>query len=246
MDDLCFVKPGQLVPPLSQPVGQSIPDHPLFAGLSRAQKRKAQQAFRVTHLTSGDTLAEPASERSDITFLLRGALRVDIPDRTGAPRAFSLTFPGDMLCPKGHRVGRGQVTALCESEVLHCDGVEFAGLLAAFPRLTLNYTGLLQRQLDDVRAWHVLLGRKTAAERVAALILRFWEGQGRAPEVILYLNREGLGQLVGLTLETVSRRVRALEEAGIINVLTPSRILLRNPLALRNAAGDSIATRLAA
>ena len=88
---------------------------------------------------------------------------------------------------------------------------------------------LLQRtlaELDRSRQWMVLLGRKSAAERLAAFLLdmadrlgsRDSNGQTRFE---LPFGRQDIADLLGLTIETVSRQITNLREDGVI--ATPDR-----------------------
>ncbi|NVK61301.1 MAG: winged helix-turn-helix domain-containing protein, partial [Rhodobacteraceae bacterium] len=58
------------------------------------------------------------------------------------------------------------------------------------------------------------------------------------------VTRTELGQMAGLTMETVSRQVRALEKAGVIDLPLPSRVRVIDPGALRSLSGDAQPQRL--
>ncbi|MBD3753920.1 MAG: helix-turn-helix domain-containing protein, partial [Micrococcales bacterium] len=67
------------------------------------------------------------------------------------------------------------------------------------------------------RRWMLLLGRKSAGERVASLLVEFAE---RSPEdnVAFPLTRQQMGDLLGLSLETVSRELSKLKARGLITL----------------------------
>lgn len=83
----------------------------------------------------------------------------------------------------------------------------------------------------------LLLGRKTAQERVAAFLLdlarRSASGPEAATEVVLPMSRQDIADYLGLTIETVSRTLTSLEEAAIISLPSSRRVLLRDRHALR-------------
>jgi CRP/FNR family nitrogen fixation transcriptional regulator len=80
----------------------------------------------------------------------------------------------------------------------------------------------------------LLLGRKTALERVAAFLVEMdgrLDGNGNLP---LPMRRRDIGDYLGLTLETVSRVLSALHDDGIIGFSGDARhIVLRNRNRLR-------------
>jgi CRP/FNR family nitrogen fixation transcriptional regulator len=80
----------------------------------------------------------------------------------------------------------------------------------------------------------LLLGRKTALERVAAFLVEMdgrLDGNGNLP---LPMRRRDIGDYLGLTIETVSRVLSALHDEGIIGFSGDARhIVLRNRHRLR-------------
>ena len=94
----------------------------------------------------------------------------------------------------------------------------------------------LERTLDSVdaaRDWMLLLGRKTAQEKVAALLLTILQRTSRpcadcehepGRPLVLPLTRTEMADYLGLRLETVGRQLKQLEAIGIIKRLDPRRI----------------------
>jgi CRP/FNR family transcriptional regulator len=109
--------------------------------------------------------------------------------------------------------------------------------LCAFPRNTLERIMgqapelerrmLVQalKQLDDARDWMLTLGRKTAAEKVASLLLLICRNidpcaQAKSIPVAfdLPLTRSDIADFLGLTIETVSRQITRLRTDGVIQI----------------------------
>lgn len=93
---------------------------------------------------------------------------------------------------------------------------------------------LTARKLKHAEDHLLLLGRKTALERVAAFLVEMdgrLNGNGNLP---LPMRRRDIGDYLGLTLETVSRVLSALHDEGIIGFSGDARhIVLRNRNRLR-------------
>lgn len=90
------------------------------------------------------------------------------------------------------------------------------------------------RSLAHAEDHLLLLGRKTAVERVAAFLLemdRRLTGTGKLP---LPMCRRDIGDYLGLTLETVSRALSQFHDRGILDFSGARHIVLRNRALLRN------------
>lgn len=79
---------------------------------------------------------------------------------------------------------------------------------------------------------HILLLVKTAQERVAGFLLEMAERNLGASEFDLPISRQDIADYLGLTIETVSRRVTQLENSGAIAVPSSRRIVFRHRGAL--------------
>jgi CRP/FNR family nitrogen fixation transcriptional regulator len=74
----------------------------------------------------------------------------------------------------------------------------------------------------------LLLGRKTAMERVATFLLEMDRRLARAGMMALPMCRRDIGDYLGLTLETVSRALSQLNDEGILMFSSARQIALRN------------------
>ncbi|WP_425074508.1 Crp/Fnr family transcriptional regulator [Sagittula sp. S175] len=212
---------------------------PFRVGLSIPEQVLLGAAFDRRVLQAEACLADGwHSEHPPVVLVQRGALVEFLPDRDGGMHVLGLVLPGEMVIPTGRRMAQRQLQAVAETEVLVSTADRFDVLLEEVPQVRVNLLNMVQTQLADARTWQVVLGRKTATEKVATLVLWLWERQGRAVEVPLHLSRSGLGQLTGLSVETVSRQMKRLERAGAVRLPAPTRLILRNEAVLRDMAGE--------
>jgi CRP/FNR family nitrogen fixation transcriptional regulator len=74
----------------------------------------------------------------------------------------------------------------------------------------------------------LLLGRKTAIEKVATFLLEMDRRLAKAGMMALPMCRRDIGDYLGLTLETVSRALSQLSDQGILALSSARQIVLRN------------------
>jgi len=90
----------------------------------------------------------------------------------------------------------------------------------------------------------LLLGRKSAGERVATFLLEMAQrlarstcaGSDAVEQFDLPLSRQQMADLLGITIETVSRQLTKLKIAGIIALPGVRSVTIRDEAALRAAA----------
>jgi CRP/FNR family nitrogen fixation transcriptional regulator len=80
----------------------------------------------------------------------------------------------------------------------------------------------------------LLLGRKTAMERVATFLLEMDRRLSVAGMMALPMCRRDIGDYLGLTLETVSRALSQLHDQGVLGFSGARQIVLRNRQRLRS------------
>lgn len=123
----------------------------------------------------------------------------------------------------------------------------FEQMLDMFPNLKQRLLEQTLDELDSARDWMVLLGRKTAEERVASLFLALAsraeidrqsdaeDAQERLLE--LHLRRDEIADFLGMSYETVCRQITALQKQGLITRLGRRRFSVADLAALEQAAG---------
>jgi CRP/FNR family nitrogen fixation transcriptional regulator len=97
--------------------------------------------------------------------------------------------------------------------------------------LALALTSLVRAQQHQL-----VLGRRSATEKLAGFILDMIERQGADDVVGLPMQRNDIADYLGLTFETVSRALRVLKDDGVIRVPSVSQIGVLDAGALERLA----------
>ncbi|WP_438278626.1 helix-turn-helix domain-containing protein [Nitrobacter sp.] len=99
---------------------------------------------------------------------------------------------------------------------------------ASNAQVARNLWTLTARDLRHAEDHMLLLGRKTAMERVATFLLEMDRRLAKAGMMALPMCRRDIGDYLGLTLETVSRALSQLSDDGILIFSSARQIALRN------------------
>ncbi len=110
-------------------------------------------------------------------------------------------------------------------------------LLSEFPALERRLLERAATELVAAQEQMLLLGRKTARERVASfldMLRRAGAGPcGRTgPTLALPMSRSDVADYLGLTIETVSRTLSRLRSEGLIEIPSATEIVIRDPARL--------------
>jgi CRP/FNR family nitrogen fixation transcriptional regulator len=89
------------------------------------------------------------------------------------------------------------------------------------------------RDLQRTREHILMLGRRTAAERVAGFLLEFGDRSACGREIDLPMSRQDIADYLGLTIETVSRTFTQLQGSGCVSVPACRHVVIRNEERLR-------------
>ena len=164
----------------------------------------------------------------------------------GRTQMVGLLLPSDFLGRPGR--GTAPYTVTATSELLLCcfRRRPFEEMMNRTPRIAARLLDMTLDELDAAREWLLLLGRKSAREKIASFLailarreaaLRHSRPEGRI-EIDLPLTREAMADYLGLTLETVSRQMSALKRDGVIELGGKRRVTVPDFAGLVTESGD--------
>lgn len=206
--------------------------------LNAIARRKRLQAGQA-HVMQGDTVRDFANVTDGVAKLVKGA-------EDGRSQIVGLLFPSDFI---GGPLNTNEpqeephaIEAVSDLELCVFPRDRFEELLHAYPSLEFKLLNRTLSELQVAREWMVLLGRKTAQERVASFLLHVngkMRNVGCNGQVSfdMPLTRADIADFVGLTLETVSRQFSKLKKDKVISISGTKRITFIDEKRLRERAG---------
>jgi CRP/FNR family transcriptional regulator len=161
--------------------------------------------------------------------VLDGVLRLYklLPD--GRRQIVGFALPGDFLGMATERHGFS-ADAIGPATVCQFAKAPFARFAEHRPKLLRRINELAVRELNSARDHMVLLGRRSAEEKVATFLVgwrdRLQQFRGPSKAVRLPMSRQDIADYLGLTIETVSRTFTKLEREGVIDIVPGGICLL--------------------
>lgn len=205
-------------------------DHPCFncavrelavcGVLESAALRSFQEGAPTTHYNSGETVVFEADQAANVYSLTSGLLRLSklLPD--GRRQIAGFLFPGDFLGITMEEEHAFTAEAVAPSTLCRFPRRHFDDFIAKHPALERRLYAVAAHELAAARQQLVLLGRKTATERIASFLLML---AGRchsqtSGEISFPMSRADIADYLGLRIETVSREISALKAARVIQL----------------------------
>jgi len=182
-----------------------------------------EQLSRRVRLAAKATIFEEGAAADAVWSLVSGTALLSklLPD--GRRQVVSIAVPGDFLGLAMEPTYSFTAIALTPVTLRRFDRSRFAELLDHTPQLTRLIFATYSHELNLAQDHMLLLGRRSAEEKVAAFLLslraRWAPLRGLSARVDLPMTRQDIGDYLGLTLETVSRTMTKLAQQKIIAVI---------------------------
>ena len=155
--------------------------------------------------------------------------------RSGSVKAYQLSHEGDEIVSGFYLPGEiigldalaserhpGFAVALEDSRTCEIPLIDFVRMLKGSPRLNQVMLTLLSEEMAETRELLLVVGRLDARTRVALFLLSMSKRLARRrqdpDQFRLTMDRRDIANYLGLTIETVSRTLSAMQRAKIIEV----------------------------
>jgi CRP/FNR family transcriptional regulator, nitrogen fixation regulation protein len=160
--------------------------------------------------------------------VVRGAVRTYKLLSDGRRQIGAFHLPGDVFGLDPAQNHRLTAEAITDTTVRLVKRRNLEAAAASNVRVAHNLWTMTAGDLRHAEDHMLLLGRKTAMERVATFLLEMDRRLTKAGMMALPMCRRDIGDYLGLTLETVSRALSQLNDQGILMFSSARQIVLRN------------------
>ena len=224
--------------------GCPVREHAICAALDAAELLELNSLGRRRTLGAGESLIWEGDDPALVGTVIEGTLVMSTGTSDGREQIVGVVHPADFVGRPFGGATRHTVTALTPARVCVFSRRDFDGFAGRHPPLERKLLQHTLADLDRARSWILLLGRKNAEERVAIFLLdmsRRAASDGAVPgagdRFELPFSRQQVADLLGLTIETVSRQFTKLKRAGLIDLPSRRAAVIRDRAALKLLAG---------
>ncbi|WP_300058930.1 transcriptional regulator FnrL [uncultured Roseobacter sp.] len=196
--------------------------------------------------SAGQTVMWAGDHMDFVASVVSGVATLTQTMEDGRTQMVGLLLPSDFV----GRPGRGEAayTVTATSDLVMCcfRRKPFEQMISTTPHIAHRLLEMTLDELDAAREWMLVLGRKTAREKIASLLsiiarrdaLLGLAAPGKELQVEIPLTREAMADYLGLTLETVSRQISALKRDGVIVLSGKRLVTIPDMDRLMTEAGD--------
>jgi len=195
---------------------------------------------------AGQTIVWSGDRMEFVASVISGIATLSQTMEDGRRQMVGLLLPSDFVGRPGREFATYDVTATTDLVMCCFRKKPFEEMMAHTPHVQQRLLEMTLDELDAAREWMLLLGRKTAREKIASLLaiiarrdasLHLRQGNG-AMTFELPLTRDAMADYLGLTLETVSRQISALRKDDLISLEGKRRVTIADFDRLLEETGD--------
>lgn len=224
----------------------AVRNRAICAALDATELASLNAIGRRRTLEAGEPLIWEGDDSILVANVIEGILKLSTGTEDGREQIVGVVYPADFIGRPFGATTRHSVTALTDARVCVFARGDFDRFAGEHPALEHK---LLQRtlaELDRTRSWMLLLARKSAEEKIATFLLDMSERlaqsgcegpTGPLEYFDLPFSRQQIGDVLGLTIETVSRQMTRLRRDGIIDLPTRRAVRIVDREELRAIAG---------
>jgi CRP/FNR family transcriptional regulator, anaerobic regulatory protein len=172
----------------------------------------------------GETLFTTEQPFKSLYVVRSGSFKTTISTSNGRDQVTSFYFPGEFIGLDAlyQASYQSNAKALETSSVCEIPFDALQELGKEMPQLQIQLLSRLSKELSGDKSLMLLLGKKTADEKLATFLLslskRFSDRGFSANEFQLMMSRGDIANHLGLAVETVSRVLTRLQEEGLITI----------------------------
>lgn len=195
---------------------------------------------------AGQTVVWAGDSMDFVASVVRGVASLTQTMEDGRRQMVGLLLPSDFLGRPSREKAPYDVIATTDLQLCCFRRAPFQNMIDTTPHISQRLLEMTLDELDAAREWMLLLGRKTAREKIASFLAIIARRDAQVQQTIaqgevgfdLPLTREAMADYLGLTLETVSRQMSSLKRDGVISLEGKRRILVPDFDVLLDETGD--------
>ncbi len=208
---------------------------PIFSFLSDEELKKIVDMTGHKSYKKGNLLCSEG-EKSDTLFIINeGGVKISKLTKDGKEQIVHIftsgDFFGELSLFSNDETYNFDVYAISDLKVCTLTKENMNEILLTNPEISLKLLQVITKRLTQTENLAQNLATNDAEIRIAYMLLEFAEKYGiptdQGMQVKLPINREEMANYVGVTRETISRKLSIFEELGIINLIGNKILIIK-------------------
>jgi len=232
---------------LSNDKFQVLRQHPLFSDLNPSALDQLCRYAKSKTLKRGSLVFSKGDLGNSLYAIVSGTVRIGVSSAEGREAVFNICGPGEIfgeiaLLDGGERTADAVATTECE--LLAIDRREFLPFVRSQPLLAMKLIKLICTRLRWVSEHVEQVVLPTLPGRLAKALVRFAGKEGsKASSKKLTLTQQELGQMVGMSRESINKQLRAWAARKLVRLERGSVAILDKDALEEIALTDSESAR---
>lgn len=207
----------------------------LFSNLSEEDLDQVVSLVSRRRVTKGETVFRMGDPSESLYIVNRGSLKVYVLSREGREQILYFLKEGEFLGDV-HLLKTGtfdyEATALEDTHLCVIHKQDFDRLILERPEIAIKLLAYAHDRIADLEELIQTLTTNDADARLASLLISLATSSGTQTEegieVALTISREDMARYIGLTRETISRKLGQFASAGILYFKDNKHMVIRD------------------
>ncbi len=214
---------------------------PIFSLLNSEEINKIVNLIIHKEYIKGELIVMEGERLENLVIINQGQTKAFKNSQEGKEQILYIFSEGDFFGESSllrEQEAAFYVEALEDTKICMIQKKEFRMLIKEYPEIGLKIIDELSNRIDRLEHTIQNMGSKNVDIRIYAVLIEFANKYGKeykeGVEFDLPLSREGIANYIGLTRETVSRKLNLLQEEGIIEMIGNKKIVIKDKQALED------------
>ncbi len=201
---------------------------PIFAGLSPEERLEVAEISSSRSFEKGEIVYRAGDMGGTLFVVYTGLVKLFRLNANGKEQVLRLVGPGEFIgelslfssLPLTDNAQALEATTMCVLQ-----GERLKELMAKYPAIAFKVMDELSRRLEKAESRIEAISLDSSTKRLTEALL---ELAGDKDEILLPMTKGDLASQLGMTQETLSRQLTALQEKGLIGLKGQRGIILKN------------------
>ncbi len=201
---------------------------PMFNSLTYDEKKEIAYISKSMNYSRGESIYNQGSRSNDLYIVHKGKVKISRVNKDGKEQVIRTLEPGTFmgeLSLFSENMHSDSATVTENTEICQLNGDAFKKLLSEIPSISLKLLEEMSKRLDETEDTVESIGTLDVEARIASKIL---ELSNNMNQFKLPYAKKDMASLLGMSSETLSRKLREFEELGYIGLKGQREITILN------------------